>query len=285
MRRVPLSDCPAVLDGPTSIGGQEAERAIDYYNAQPPPTKAFVYRAYKRAAVRDALNDAFSFRCAYCESQYGAVQPVDIEHYRPKGAIVTSTGVRLKPGYFWLAATWGNLLPSCIDCNRPRKQKGRTGATRLLGKGNHFPLIDEGGRARTPDADLSREEPLLLSPYADSPERHLEFRPDGIIRPAAGTGATSEDRRGRATIDLVGLNRPKLADSRAAHGLRVRMQLAAVTDAELNIAKDPDDATFRRQLQRELTRLKLLQDAESPYVTMTKQLIEAHKAGRLDISI
>ena len=43
-----------------------------------------------------------------------------MEHYRPKARVSTEQGD--KPGYYWLAARWENLLPSCTDCNSPRKQ-------------------------------------------------------------------------------------------------------------------------------------------------------------------
>src|SRR4051794_24811090 len=113
MRRVPLPPSPALLDRPGSPGAQEIARATDYYDTQPPPTRAFKHAVYKRAAIRNALNAAFAFKCAYCESGYGGTQPVDVEHYRPKGKVVTPTGATIKAAYYWLAATWDNLLPAC----------------------------------------------------------------------------------------------------------------------------------------------------------------------------
>ncbi|MEF9674035.1 hypothetical protein QNM99_25505 [Pseudomonas sp. PCH446] len=44
---------------------------------------------------------------------------MDVEHYRPKGAVSEDAS---HPGYWWVAMDWDNLLPSCIDCNRKRKQ-------------------------------------------------------------------------------------------------------------------------------------------------------------------
>src|SRR4051794_32743307 len=118
MRSRPMPVCPAILTGPDCAGARETNRAIGYYNRTPPPAKAYGYRVYRADEIKQALNEAFGFKCAYCESFYEATAPVDVEHYRPKGEIVTSTGRTLRPGYYWLAAEWGNLLPSCIDCNR-----------------------------------------------------------------------------------------------------------------------------------------------------------------------
>src|SRR5215213_749615 len=108
------------------------------------------YAAYKKAGVIKALNDLFRGKCAYCESVYAATQPTDVEHYRPKGGVVVA-GEFSRPGYYWLAASWENLLPSCIDCNRERKQDFTDKASGKSGKANHFPLTTEDYRAKSPD--------------------------------------------------------------------------------------------------------------------------------------
>ena len=101
----------------------EFERVKAHMEATlPPGTKrtAFEFHAYKADEVKRRLEDLFHGKCAYCESFYAAQAPVDIEHYRPKGAVEDDPD---HPGYWWLAMAWENLLPSCIDCNRRRRQK------------------------------------------------------------------------------------------------------------------------------------------------------------------
>jgi uncharacterized protein (TIGR02646 family) len=278
MRSVQQPSCPAVLDGPESLGAAEIVLATRYYDADPRPTTAFKHEVYKNGAVRDCLNEAFEFKCAYCESNYGATQPVDIEHYRPKGEIVTPAGTSLKPGYYWLAATWNNLLPACIDCNRRRKQTGRDGIARSAGKGSQFPLADERARIRTPGQSVSAEEPLLLSPYDDHPERHLEFLKNGVVRPSPDAGRPSgEDLRGRTTIDVAALNRPRLARARMAHARLVSIQLARIAEAENSIRRYPEDAAFPLQLRRELDELRKMRKPGAPYVALTNQMIAEHR--------
>lgn len=280
MRRIAQPPCPPVLDGPSSQGGAEIVEATTYYGSVPRPEKGYLHTAYKHQSVRDRLNEAFGYRCAYCESSYGATQPVDVEHYRPKGEIATSNGT-IKPGYFWLAATWCNLLPSCIDCNRVRYHRGRDGVPRRSGKGNWFPLVDERQRVVTPDGDISTEQPLLLNPYHDHPERHLEALEEGALRPAAAPGEPGgEDARGRATIDVIGLNRPQLVTAREAYAVRVKAQLRRVADAEDNIRRHPDDQNLYHQLRRELNELKELKKPSSPYRLLTEHLIAAHRDQR-----
>lgn len=69
---------------------------------------------------------------------------MDVEHYRPKGGYLDPDGTLCQPGYYWLAADWNNLFPSCIDCNREREQIMVKGQAKKLGKANKFPLVDAG---------------------------------------------------------------------------------------------------------------------------------------------
>jgi hypothetical protein len=231
---------------------------------------------YGRREVREALNAAFLYKCAYCESPYGATQPVDVEHYRPKGAVLTSSGQLLTPGYYWLAATWDNLLPACIDCNRTREQKDADGNVASTGKAMHFPLQDERRRVRRPGS-LAYEAPLLLHPYFDHPERHLELGLEGVLRPTGVDGDPAGDARGRATIAVAGLNRERLVHARNGHRLRVEIQLERVADAENNLRRFPGHPAFEGQLARELRELARFREDEAPYLLVTAQLIERYR--------
>lgn len=280
MRRRRTPPCPSVLKGPASKGGRETADAITYYAQRPRPTKSYEFKVYSDDAVKTSLNESFGFKCAYCESSYGATQPVDVEHYRPKAAVLTGTGRTLKPGYYWLAATWENLLPSCIDCNRARGQTTTDGARDLSGKANRFPLADERRRVRRPGS-VKREKPLLLHPYFDDPGEYLEFGPEGVLRAARDPrGPGGESARGRATRDVLGLNRTRLVRARHEHQLRVELQLERVAEAEQDISDHPGDAGVERRLRRELEELKKLQTEDAPYTLLTAQLIERHRRQR-----
>ncbi|MDC3378878.1 HNH endonuclease, partial [Planctomycetota bacterium] len=123
---------PTALSGNKSRGARERKRAVDFYvawnamtDAEREKKKHFDgYNAYSDPSVKAELNRLFGGKCAYCESHFGATQPMDVEHFRPKKEVVneaSQTGI--KPAYYWLAAEWTNLLPSCIDCNRQRGQE------------------------------------------------------------------------------------------------------------------------------------------------------------------
>ena len=183
---------PSVLDEPfRSDGKTELERVTAHRNG-PDRDKSFDFSRYKSAAVKEALEQLFHGKCAYCESFYSSTQPVDVEHYRPKGKVEDDDS---HPGYWWLAMEWSNLLPSCIDCNRRRNQRTpkadrldlveltRTGdfnrARRLAtGKACAFPLAGDGVRCAAPpgkEPDLIAEKALLLDPTRDNPNDHLVF--------------------------------------------------------------------------------------------------------------
>ena len=150
---------PASLD--SDAARREREQARDHFAAAGRGAGKFAFRAYKASDVVAAINTAFAGKCAYCESFYRATQPVDVEHFRPKSEVSfdVTTGAltrrRRKIGYYWLGSEWSNLLPSCVDCNRPRRQRTRAAGESSSGKGTLFPLVD-GERARARSREVAR---------------------------------------------------------------------------------------------------------------------------------
>ena len=218
----------------------ELERVRAFRLANNGSAKGFEYGRYKSADVKTALDFLFHGKCAYCESPYDTTQPVDVEHYRPKGSVEDSEHA----GYWWLAMDWANLLPSCIDCNRRRKQKvldlpdtpdlpTADAAARLrtvefnTGKKDAFPLQDEGTRM-VDEGDpslLDNEARLLLDPTRDDPDKHLIFDTiDGTengdgwvswVRPVPGETPGSVSSVGTMSIKVYGLNRMGLVQARS----------------------------------------------------------------------
>jgi hypothetical protein len=179
----------------------------------------FKFQLYRKQPVKDALETIFHGKCAYCENRYRAAHPVDVEHWRPKAGVnipdPPAGEVREPhPGYYWLAAVWENLLPSCIKCNRASTEEQRpTGERVPSGKGSHFPLGSEEKRAYDPKG-IDREDPLLLDPSIDHPEQHLEFVEDCVLRARKDPGTNTPSSRGAASISVFGLNRSDLVMER-----------------------------------------------------------------------
>jgi uncharacterized protein (TIGR02646 family) len=270
--RVKRPRTPRSLSGVKSPGGIERRKAIAFF--RPKKNRELAYDkfvAYKGVDVIRTMERAFHGKCAYCESVYRATQPVDVEHYRPKGAITIDKKLS-KPGYYWLAATWSNLLPSCIDCNRARTQEFENVESHLAGKANMFPVPDETRRARKPD--LERREPrLLLHPYFDEPTEHLVFAEKGEVK-ARRDPHGNVSPMGVVSIDVCGLNRKGLTDERAKVQGRIEGLIVKAKRQALSFHRYPNDPDIRANLVDMIAELKGYCLAANEYAGMARQIIE-----------
>ena len=213
--------------------------------------------------------DTKSFRCVYCEisltsDRYGG----DVEHYRPKAAAadrnwhmrngkqVRGSKNRCKPGYYWLAYKWSNLLVACFDCNRK--------------KANFFPVVGAAGPRKLTRGCERTEKPFLLNPYDDkSPERHLAF---GKLGDVMATGSRTRQARGRETIEVCDLDRDELRKERMMIATRAYDDVMALL-AAVNAGKNDVAAPLVRGLKQAMK-------AESPFSGMVRiifyQLTKQH---------
>lgn len=217
-----------------------------------PDAGSYDFKAYKGDDVVAALRDLFKKKCAYCESNFEAVSPMDIEHYRPKGGV---KGDGVHRGYWWLAAAWDNLLASCPECNRERYQHvGMDGMTQrdldavrriLSGKKDAFPIT--GVRACLESDDHALEDPLLIDPTRRDPGLHLVWeelmyadQPSAlsIVSPQGGGGIP--DPYGDESIAIYGLNRRGLVERRTALMLVLKTEAARLENLMLATAALPD---------------------------------------------
>jgi uncharacterized protein (TIGR02646 family) len=133
---------------------------------------------YQHDDIKQALEEMFHGKCAYCESEITHIGYSHIEHFKPKGT----------PAYFALAVEWDNLLLACGRCNGAEN------------KGKKFPLGDKGGP--------------LINPVEDYPSQHLRFDYDPKLELANVLG---KSKRGETTQKILGLNRPKLLSHRSKY--------------------------------------------------------------------
>ena len=172
-------------------------------------------KLYADAAVKGALIDAQHGKCCFCEERVGGGG--DVEHFRPKGGVCQGEGLPLeRPGYYWLAYDWDNLLLACRVCNQHFKA-------------SYFPLVKPVARAKNHHGDVTREEPLLIHPAQEDPALLIGFRQEV---PYAIRGS----RRARATIQLLGLNRSDLTEKRLERLAYLRF-LRKVLDQEVELDK------------------------------------------------
>lgn len=276
MRRVSRPALPASLSSERAVAEREA--VLAFYTDWDGEAKFTKFNAYRGLDVKAALEGAFGHKCAYCESYYGATQPVAIEHYRPKGEVVIN-GTKTPPGYYWLASDWDNLLPSCTDCNSARGQELPTG-TRTAGKANDFPLASEKTRATKPGEE-AQEDRLLLHPCRDFPEKHLSFVwgtgsvDDGWVQPGRSPSGRAS-AKGKATIEVCALQRRGLVAARRDRILELLAHLESVVEAHDNVVAHPDDPELLQQYERRLVDVGLFVTDHSPFSVMALQIVAAY---------
>lgn len=272
---------PAVLTARGCVGKRERQLACAYHKAKASGTaaKPVEFKAYGLPEVREALRTLFHGKCAYCESRFDATQPVDVEHYRPKSAVAED---RTHPGYYWLAADWANLLPSCIDCNRVRNQDDATrqGQPGKSGKGTYFPLQVEAKRVRQAGS-VAREQPLLLNPCKDTPARFLDFLDKAVVR-AKKTKKALAARRAEASIKIYGLNRTGLVTARLETLRLLEGWIIAVKDLAEILDQIPRNqprlaAKTKDRLAKNFSAMMHFAKADQPYSLMCRQRIARFK--------
>ncbi len=262
---------PAPLVGDDSPAARERRRAEAFYADPANDGKGFKFNVYRRREVKKELELLFHGKCAYCESKYLHNQPGDVEHFRPKGGYVVGGELR-KPGYWWLAASWSNLLPSCIDCNRKRAQEFSGEVEQGSGKENLFPILDETRRARK-RGEEEGETRLLLDPCRDRPEELLEFGEGGVVKPRSGLGPL-DHRRAEESIDTYGLHRTRLNEARRDHNLSILGQYDLVLERLGRLKDRPQDQDVRRKLATSLKTFQRFRQCERQFALMARQLVD-----------
>ena len=199
---------------------------------------------YGDSTVKNALKDDQHGKCCFCEADFSATGFGDVEHFRPKGGYQSVDGGPLhRPGYYWLAYSWTNLLFSCEVCNRKYKK-------------NYFPLMDESGRAKNHHDPIEDERPLLIDPTVDDPEQHLRYEDEMIY---------ALDERGRISIRVFGLNREEIIERRAAHLVRLKLFHRFILSTGDDVSNDLADCVVEAK--------EILEDAvneKSPFAAMVR---------------
>lgn len=185
-------EAPAILVGRGRT--KQAEHCAGYDAGE----REFTFDAsvYGHSTVKEALIAAQHGKCCFCEKKIGSEG--DVEHFRPKGGFRQQKRSHLvKPGYYWLAYEWANLLWACPICNQRFK-------------GNSFPLRNPVARAVNHRANVTQEEPLLINPAEADPAPLIGFRQE-VAYPI------NRNAQAEASIEVLGLNRPNLIEERREH--------------------------------------------------------------------
>lgn len=217
-----------------SLADDARRRIREYYaltpaemNQRTPDLGDSTGRFYNR--IRPILEEAFSQKCAYCESRIGISWSGVVDQFRPRVGATDLAGVGSLPHYGWLCLEWDNLFPACELCNRSKK--------------NLFPVE---GQVRAPpltpiEVIDSTERALLINPCSEDPEEHLEFTDDGQVLPKSS--------KGEITIKVLSLNRPALVEARAKRHSILASVFAVLIDSQLGPTRQPLIARLSAELR------------------------------------
>jgi predicted ATPase len=241
----------------------------------------FEFDARIWASVRRPLVNLFHGKCAYCESPMGAPSSGGAELFRPcveatgliprRGSKLKATSAATAPNpsaldwlsqqksesdrdhYWWLAYEWENIYLACNTCKRNKR--------------NQFPAIGTRASPGARGENLRKELALLLDPCLDRPGNYLDFNETGFVASAKPLDYKEANRfegmdRGAITIDVLGLNRSDLVQSR-------KREIDAIRKQWTSIASDKDFGPASAK------RLLAIIDGSRPYAAARRQWIRA----------
>lgn len=256
-----------VIKAPAILSSPKAEKAFqqakEFYShpltSRVQQRHTFDMQIWKEA--RPILKEIFRGKCAYCERGIASDEIGDVDQFRPKAGAINQSGKFDPDHYWWLTYEWSNLYFSCRLCN--------------TSKGSRFPVagarveVPKGSKARLGApwyvTDLREEKPLLLDPCAE------EFDPDEHLVFDASTGLVAGlTKEGKATIEILNLNRPALKESR---GMELTVTVEALKRLD-SITRKPVLTAHEEDMREDI--FKILREAQypsSPYAGAQRQII------------
>jgi len=269
---------PDILVNEAKKGYLETKKNIEFANNG--EWQKLSFSAYRETEVKDSLIELFKSKCAYCESRFFHVYSGDVEHFRPKGEIEEGLPSK-KPGYYWLAAEWTNLLLSCRNCNQKLKHQifGKI-QKETMGKMNQFPLANRFKHIQTHIKHINEEEPnrLLINPCIENPEEFFKYEMAGVIKPKQISGIKFQ--MAEKSISVYVLQRMPLVQAREKVHIEISAQIQRVQEAILNLDKSMNTPALKSMrvvydkiLKREMIRLKKFTNEDEEYAGMARQII------------
>jgi uncharacterized protein (TIGR02646 family) len=286
VRRIPRAPCPPLLDPVNPHHDVATERAAIASQLNGAPTgwvpsrkrgnlalgARFTISVSSYTYAKDYILNVFGNRCGYCEAPVFLTDGGEIEHYRPTKEVDFGHGPR-KPGYYWLASDWSNLLLCCHLCN-VRRRVPVDGVFETRGKHTYFPLAAGTTNARFRH-ELSNELPLLLNPTTDDPDYFLRFNRDGYVRPASPRQNSLRHRRAEESILAYGLDRDDLREARHTTILAALLCLSRIRTKLGQLATAPAIYTslILTDIQTDISDFMPMINGEWRYFAMWAQVV------------
>ncbi|HEX8209294.1 MAG TPA: hypothetical protein VF584_03825 [Longimicrobium sp.] len=216
--------------------------------------KSHIWRAFARHLSRMSYG-----KCWYSES----LEPqsfFDVDHFRPKLEARRSEELT-EIGYQWLAFSWENFRYAAGRSNRISKDED-TGD--LRGKGNWFPLLDRSPKACWTDRCESSELPVLLDPVVEADVRLLDVESTGALIPSVFCIGATRRHRVERSIELYGLNLPRLVEARKRQ-MRLVVDLYETLLQTLHAGSLSDIVADELPIEKQAEMIKQTTLPNSPY--------------------
>lgn len=207
-----------------------------------------------------------------------------VDHFRPQHAVSGAPG---HAGYWWLAAEWTNLIPSCEQCNGNSYKhvhllNGESAYLKiqsrksLTGKLDNFPIV--GIRADSATDSLSAEEPLLIDPTETDPKAHLAWVVENDLSLVSAALINEVPcARGHTTYRVLGLNRQKLVEARTELMRRILDDFLSIRENAIEAIHSSDPSTRKRsitRIERDIARIMSYTNENREYSAMALSTIE-----------
>lgn len=167
--------------------------------------KAPIWRSFSRYLAKMSYG-----KCWYSESN-DPQSFFDVDHFRPKKEAKRSEGIA-DDGYPWLAFSWDNFRYSAGRSNRLSKDETND---ETRGKGSWFPLMAGSAIASWGIRCEQLEKPTLLDPTIRADVALIDVSPDdGRVEASRTCIGPEKQLRASKSIELFGLNLPRLVDAR-----------------------------------------------------------------------
>lgn len=203
------------------------------------------------------LPDGFKNKCWYCEAEeIRSDMPVD--HFRPKGKVEESAH---HEGYWWLAFDWTNYRCACTFCNSRRNFEETQG-----GKGCHFPIFNEAGRATSSADNYNDEQPAILDPCNPEDDRLIWFDSDGVPEPISGAN-NEEVQKVNNSKEIFHLHESKICRKRNTIRINVQRHVK-----NLNSSDQQTVLSAISSLRRMIRDTEMLSRAAFVYLSQHRQI-------------
>lgn len=218
---------PAELIQQAQETQRELERLPENERSEFIKSKSAIWRAF-----RQYLEVMSHRKCWYSESNDPQAF-FDVDHFRPKNEAKRAED-QADDGYPWLAFAWENFRYAAQRSNRRSTDED---TEEVVGKGSWFPLVDGSPLATWDNRCVGDEQPVLLDPTNQDDVDLIDVAENGYVVPSRFCVGAVKAYRVEKSVELYGLNLPRIVEERA-RTMREVKDLAANLDDIIGAGAD-----------------------------------------------